>query len=72
MNLVGYYDSEEVWIPDPYLMEKERSELNNQYPEVKYQNLEDSPSPREEGNLRSSLSGEKYSSLAPIGKTSIF
>ena len=29
MNLIGYYNSEEVWIPDPFLMEKEATIQKN-------------------------------------------
>ena len=29
MNIIGYYSSDEVWIPDPFLMEKEQSTLEN-------------------------------------------
>ena len=29
MNIIGYYASEDVWIPDPFLMEQEVSKENN-------------------------------------------
>ena len=33
MNIYGYYNPDEVWIPDPYLMEKEQSINENQHKE---------------------------------------
>jgi len=31
MNIMGYYDAEDVWIPDPILHQREHSELLNEY-----------------------------------------
>ena len=50
MNLIGYYNSDEVWIPDPYLMEKEKSEVVNQYNDSRY-NLSDGSTNKMEDSI---------------------
>ena len=32
MNLLGYYPSKDVWIPDPFLMQQEVEEKQNKAP----------------------------------------
>ena len=31
MNIFGYYETEEIWVPDPILQQQSRSQRLNQY-----------------------------------------
>ena len=66
MNIIGYYQAEEVWIPDPFLQEKEKSEMNNTYTESKYINdgstnkMDDSIIEEQNKSFNSMITPQKY------------